>query len=228
MTRAGNRIYETVEDLPLVVPVFPLPGVLLLPRRTLPLEIFEPRYLAMTDAVLAGERLIGMIQPRLDVLSVALAGRPPLEAVGCLGRLTRYVENGDGRLSITLTGVSRFRIAEELATTTPYRQVRIDVEPFTADFRPGTGEAGVDRGAVLATLRAFVTAHRLDVEWSRFETASNEALVDGLAMMSPCGPREKQALLEKPSLAARAELLIALTERALGEAEGGGGGGPLQ
>jgi Lon protease-like protein len=227
MTRAGNRTYRTVEDLPLVVPVFPLIGVLMLPRRNLPLEIFEPRYLAMLDAVMAGDRLIGMIQPKVGTPEAALLGRPPLEAVGGLGRVTRYVETGDGRLSIALTGVVRFRVGEELATTTPWRQVRIDVDPFVADFEPNAGETDVNRPAVMATLAAFVRAHRLEIEWRRFESAPNEALVDGLAMMSPCDPREKQALIEAPTLAARADLLVALTERALAD-EGGGPPTPLQ
>lgn len=226
MSRAGNRAYRATADLPLVVPVFPLVGVLMLPRRTLPLEIFEPRYLSMIDAVLAGDRLIGMIQPKVGTPESALAGRPPLEAVGGLGRLTLYSEIGGGRLSIVLTGICRFRVAEELSTTTPWRQVRIDAAPFSGDFA-ADGETAVDRAAVLAVLAAFVAAHRLEVEWKRFEAASDEALVDGLAMMSPCGPREKQALLEAPTLAHRAELLVAITERSLAET-GDGPQRPLQ
>jgi Lon protease-like protein len=226
MSRSGSRTRHTIADLPPVVPVFPLVGALLLPRRTLPLEIFEPRYLAMIDAVLAGDRLIGIVQPRIGTPESILAGRPPLEAVGGLGRLTLYSENGDDRLSIVLTGICRFRIAEELSTTTPWRQVRIDPNPFATDFA-GDDETTVDRAAVLATLAAFVAAHRLEVEWQRFEAASNGALVDGLAMMSPCGPREKQALLEAPTLGRRAELLVAITERSLAET-GDGPQRPLQ
>ncbi|NLH83030.1 MAG: peptidase S16, partial [Phyllobacteriaceae bacterium] len=117
MTRAGNEVYDGPSDLPATVPVFPLPGVLLLPRRVLPLNIFEPRYLAMVEAALHGDKLIGMIQPRIDVERPMVPGRPPLERVGCLGRITQWGETGDGRLTIGLTGIARFRVVEELSTT---------------------------------------------------------------------------------------------------------------
>lgn len=222
MTRAGNQVYQGPDDLPAVIPLFPLVGTLLLPRRALPLNVFEPRYLAMVDAALAGDRLIGLIQPKVDLPGVGRAARPPLERVGGLGRITQYAETGDGRLIITLIGVSRFAVTDELSTTTPYRMVRYDTEPFAGDFTPGLGEEAVDRAEVLKTLRAYLDANALAVEWSQFETAGNEALVDGLAMMSPCGPKEKQALLEAPDLATRAELLVAITERALDAADGDG------
>jgi hypothetical protein len=223
-TRAGNEVYDGPGDLPPVVPVFPLAGVLLLPRRLLPLNIFEPRYLAMVAAALHGDRLIGMIQPSLTGTAV-VPSRPPLEKVGCLGRLTQYAETGDGRLMIGLTGVARFRVVEELAATTPYRQARIDTSDFIGDFEPGRGEAQVDRASVLATLDAWLEANELDLDRGHFQEAGNEALVDGLAMMSPCGPREKQALLEASDPARRAELLVAITQMSL---SGGGAGGPLQ
>lgn len=226
-TRAGNAIYAGTDDLPAVVPVFPLIGTLLLPRRALPLNVFEPRYLAMIDAALAGDRLIGMIQPKTSRLGLDPGPRTPLERVGCLGRITQFAETGDGRLIITVIGVCRFNVTEEMATTTPYRMVRFDAEPYADDFRTGLGEEAVDRATVLKTLRAYLDANALAVEWSQFETAANEALVDGLAMMSPCGAKEKQALLEAPSLAARADLLIAITERSL-PSEDGGGAKPLQ
>lgn len=226
MTRAGNEVYDGPGDLPAVVPIFPLAGVLLLPRRVLPLNIFEPRYLAMIEAVLTGDRLIGMIQPRLDVTRPPIPSRPPLERIGCVGRLTQFGETGDGRLTIGLTGIARFRVVEELSTTTPYRLCKIDASAFAADFEVGRGEAAVDREAVLATLSAWLSAHAPHLDRSGFEAAGNEALVDGLAMMSPCGPREKQALLETATLAERAELLIAVTERSL--AGEGSPAGPLQ
>lgn len=227
MTRAGNKTYDGPDDLPAVIPLFPLTGTLLLPRRALPLNVFEPRYLAMVDAALAGERLIGMIQPEVGRVGAERATRPPLERVGCLGRITQYAETGDGRLIITLVGICRFDVAEELATTTPWRQVRYDADRYAPDFRPGLGEEAVDRTKLLKTLRAYVDHTGLDVEWQHFETATNEALVDGLAMMSPCGAREKQALLEATDLTSRAELLVAITERSIGVAEGGGST-PLQ
>ncbi|MDK9697602.1 MAG: LON peptidase substrate-binding domain-containing protein [Siculibacillus sp.] len=221
MTRAGNRSYEGPDDLPAVIPLFPLTGALLLPRRALPLNVFEPRYLAMVDAALAGDRLIGLIQPRIDRSIGERERRPPLERIGCLGRITQFAETGDGRLIITLIGVTRFAIAEELSTTTPYRQARPDFGDFGEDFRTGLGEDAVDRASLLATLRAHLDANEMAVEWSHFESASNETLVDGLAMMSPCGPREKQALLETPDLATRAALLVAITERSLAEKRDG-------
>lgn len=226
MTRAGNEVYDGPGDLPAVLPVFPLAGALLLPRRVLPLVIFEPRYLAMVEAALAGHRLIGMIQPKVDAGRVTVAARPPLEAVGCVGRITQWGETGDGRLTIGLTGVARFTIVEELATTTPYRLCRFDTAPFAADFEPGLGEDRVDREAVLSTLDAWLEANAPQIDRSTFAEAGNEALVDGLAMMSPCGPREKQALLEATTVAERANLLVAITERSLGGA--GTPVGPLQ
>lgn len=215
MTRAGNEVYDGPGDLPAVLPVFPLAGALLLPRRVLPLVIFEPRYLAMVEAVLSGSRLIGMIQPKVDAGRVTVAARPPLEQVGCVGRITQWGETGDGRLSIGLTGIARFRIVEELSTTTPWRVCQIDASPFGDDFETGRGEAEVDRGAVLATLASWLAVHAPQLDRSSFEAAGNEALVDGLAMMSPCGPREKQALLEATTIRERADLLVAVTERSL-------------
>ncbi len=222
MTRAGNQVYQGPDDLPAVIPLFPLAGTLLLPRRALPLNVFEPRYLAMVDAALAGDRLIGLIQPKVDLPGGVRATRPPLERIGGLGRITQFAETGDGRLIITLIGVARFAVTDELSTTTPYRMVRYDAERFAGDFTPGLGEEAVDRADVLKTLRAYLDANALAIEWSQFETAGNEALVDGLAMMSPCGPKEKQALLEAPDLATRAELLVAITERALADTDGDG------
>ena len=226
MTRAGNEVYDGPGDLPPVVPLFPLAGVLLLPRRLLPLNIFEPRYLTMIEAALHGDRLIGMIQPKLGVEPV-LPSQPPLESVGCLGRLTQYAETGDGRLMIGLTGVARFRVVEELATTTPYRLAKIDTTPFAGDFETGRGEAAVDRKTVLKTLDAWLEANSIEIDREHFQQAGNEALVDGLAMMSPCGPREKQALLEASDPAHRAELLIAITQMALATTADAPGG-PLQ
>ena len=226
MTRAGNEVYDEPSDLPATVPVFPLAGVLLLPRRVLPLNIFEPRYLAMVEAALHGDKLIGMIQPRIEADRSPLSARPPLERVGCVGRITQWAETGDGRLTIGLTGIARFRLVEELSTTTPWRICRIDATAFPTDFEAGRGEEAVDRGAVLATLASWLEVHAPQIDRSSFEEASNEALVDGLAMMSPCGPREKQALLEVETVAERATLLIAVTERSL--AGEGTARGPLQ
>ena len=190
----------------------------------MPLNIFEPRYLAMIDAALAGDRVIGMIQP--DAAMAACARGPGLFTVGCAGRLTSFAETGDGRYLITLTGISRFRVLEEVAAPTPFRQCRVTAAPFAADFECSI-EDRVDRNSVLATFRAYLAAHDLEADWASVERASNETLVNTLAMMAPFDAAEKQALLEAPDLRARAETLVALTEMTLAR-EGSGGGRTLQ
>jgi uncharacterized protein len=207
-----NVAYHGPDDLPSVIPVFPLPGALLLPRGQMPLNIFEPRYLAMIDdALRSGQRLIGMIQP-----DPAHPGRdenrPHLFQIGCLGRLTQFAESGDGRYLIQLTGVSRFRIEEELPVETLYRQCRVAFQPFADDFTPRKGEDEVDRKALLRALTSFLKANNLKADWDGIENAPNEALVNALAMMSPYDAAEKQAMLEAPDLKTRAEILIAITE----------------
>jgi len=206
-----NAQYRGPLDLPEVIPVFPLPGALLLPRGQMPLNIFEPRYLAMVDDALRdGHRLIGMIQP--DVAHSAPADEPPLFHIGCIGRITQLAETGDGRYLIELTGVTRFRVDEELPVKTEYRQCRVTYAPFADDFIARKGEEAVNRAAVLEALRAFMKANNLKADWKGIDRAPNEALVNALCMMSPYGPPEKQALLEAPDLKTRAELLVAITE----------------
>ncbi len=217
-----NVPYSGPEDLPAAIPVFPLEGALLLPRGEIPLNVFEPRYLQMVDDSLRGHRLIGIVQPEGE--SDSESPRPALYACGCAGRLTAFGESGDGRYLITLTGVARFRIVEELNVDTPYRQCRVDFEPFRSDFEPGEGEEEVDREGVVRTLRNFAKAHELTVDWRGIDDASNEALVNALSMMSPFGPREKQALLEAADLKSRAEVLIAIAEIELARREGDSAG----
>jgi Lon protease-like protein len=207
---AGNRRYETGGELPEIIPVFPLPGALLLPSGQMPLNIFEPRYLAMVDAALGGDRVIGMIQPALDASD--LAGQPPLCAVGCVGRITQFAESGDGRYVITLSGVTRFRLVEEIAAGTPFRQCRIAVDDFPDLTEPRKGEDDVDRTALLRTFRTYLDANGLEADWDSVNRASNAGLVTALSMMSPWGAPEKQALLEAPDHASRARTLIAITE----------------
>jgi uncharacterized protein len=193
-----------------VIPVFPLAGALLLPRGQLPLNIFEPRYLAMIDdALRSGLRLVGMIQP--DPTHPSSEDKPELYKIGCVGRLTQIAESGDGRYLIQLTGISRFRIEEELKVATAYRQCRVTY-PFADDFVARKGEEDVDRDAVLQALTDFLEANNLKTDWEGIETAPNEALVNALAMMSPYGSAEKQAMLEAPDLKTRAEILVAVTE----------------
>jgi Lon protease-like protein len=206
-----NAIYRGPEDVASVIPVFPLPGALLLPRGQMPLNIFEPRYIAMVDAALgSGHRLIGMIQP--DAANPGSDERPNLYKIGCAGRITQIAESGDGRYLMQLTGVSRFRIEEELPVATPFRQCRVTYAPFADDLIARKGEDEVDREAVLQALTDFLTANNLKTDWEGIENAPNEALVNALAMMSPYGVAEKQALLEAPDLKSRAEILVALTE----------------
>jgi Lon protease-like protein len=205
-----NVAYRGPGDLPDVIPVFPLAGALLLPRGQMPLNIFEPRYVAMVDDALAGRRLIGMIQP--DPAHRRSEARPQLYRIGCVGRITQFGETGDGRYLIELTGIARFSVAEELIVPTLYRQCRVSYEPFADDFEARKGEDAVDRKALLAALRAFLKANDLKADWDGIENAPNEALVNALAMMSPYGAAEKQALLEAPDLKTRAEILVAVTE----------------
>ncbi|MBB5052023.1 hypothetical protein HNQ36_001997 [Afipia massiliensis] len=216
-----NAEYRGPADLPKVIPVFPLPGALLLPRGQMPLNIFEPRYLQMVDdAFRDGHRLIGMIQP--DVTHSQSNERPALFKVGCVGRITQLAESGDGRYILELTGVARFRILDEKTVLTPYRQCQVDFSPFLDDFIARKGEEEVDRKALLEALTQFLKANQLKVDWDGIESAPNEALVNALAMMSPYGPAEKQALLEAPNLKTRAEILIAVTEMDLAKKQTSG------
>jgi Lon protease-like protein len=217
-----NTAYRGPEAVPDVIPVFPLPGALLLPRGQMPLNIFEPRYLAMIDdALRSGLRLIGMIQPD-PAHPGSDPDKPHLFQVGCVGRMTQFAESGDGRYLIQLTGVARFRIAEELSVTTPYRQCKVTYQPFVDDFTPRMGEDEVDRKSLLRALTSFLKANNLKADWEGIENAPNEALVNALAMMSPYEAAEKQAMLEAPDLKTRAEILVAVTEIELAKSKTSG------
>jgi len=216
-----NAAYHNPGDLAAVIPVFPLPGALLLPRGQMPLNIFEPRYVAMIDdALRTGHRLIGMIQP--DPAHPGPEDKPNLYKVGCAGRITQLAETGDGRYLLQLTGIARFRIEEELNVSTPYRQCRVGYKPFIDDFTARKGEDAVDRKSLLHALSDFLKANDLKADWEGIENAPNEALVNALAMMSPYGTAEKQALLEAPDLKTRAEILVAVTEIELAKKTTGG------
>lgn len=210
--QVGNAHYRSARDLPKSVVVFPLSGALLLPGGRLPLNIFEPRYLQMIDHAVAGNRLIGMIQPALDG-SVRADGEPELCAVGCIGRIVSLSETGDGRYLIALQGICRFRVVEEMAVKTPFRQCVI--APFLTDLDEDQGSGQVDRAALLETFRAFLEANDLQADWEGVNNAGNATLVNALSMMAPYGPAEKQALLEAADLRTRAETLVAITEIAL-------------
>lgn len=215
--------YRTAHDLPPRLAIFPLAGALLLPRTKLPLNVFEPRYLAMVHDAMAGSRIIGMVQP---VDGQPADGKaegddpPPVQAIGCAGRITSYAETDDGRLLIVLTGIARFKIVAENESPGPYREVEADYAPFAGDLIAGLGEADVDRQVLIETLRSYLEARQLVADWGEVEAASTEALVNSLSALSPYPAGDKQALLEAADLKARADMLIALTEVALARAEG--------
>lgn len=225
--QAGNAIYESIADLPPVLPVFPLSGALLFPRTQLPLNIFEPRYIDMVDAALSGNRLIGMVQPSPDLVHMD-PDEPLLANVGCVGRLTNFQETGDGRYLVTLQGVTRFTIGRELDTITSFRQVECDFAEFTHDLHSGVGEDDVDRDGLLRTLRDYLDVHNLEADWNSIQEAETEVLVNALCMMCPYGAQEKQALLEARDLRTRAETLIAISEMDMAKINGGEGGSTLQ
>ena len=214
--QAGNVSYNSLDDLPEVVPVFPLGGSLLLPDANMPLNIFEPRYLAMIDDAMRGHRLIGIIQPRWDVAAQdnggADADAPPVVSVGCLGRITGFQEAGDGRYLVNLAGVCRFRQTHELPQKNGYRLFRI--APFVEDLAEGSAE-GVNREALLAAFKSFLEANGMEADWESVSKTPTDVLVNMLSMMSPYGPAEKQALLEAADLKTRAETLVAITEMSL-------------
>jgi Lon protease-like protein len=200
--------YRRAADLPQVIPVFPLDGALLLPHADLPLQIFEPRYLNMVDDAMAGDRLIGMVQTRTG----GDRARPNLANVGCVGRITSYAETSDGRYLITLTGVCRFNVGQELSSRTPYRQVRSEYAPYEADLGAATPSPLMDRQRFAKALKSYLNHRELDVDWDTANNAPIEALVNSLAMGLPFSTAEKQALLEAPDFTERYKALIALLE----------------
>jgi len=202
--------YRKVTDLPALIPVFPLDGALLLPRGQLPLNIFEPRYLAMVEDALAAGRAFGMIQPDEHRPS-AVAG-PALYSIGCLGRVCSFSETDDGRFLVTLAGVSRFAVAEELQPRRGYRRVRADFARFLADRAPIQPDPRLDRPALLAALRRYFDRHGFDANWEAVEQMADDALVMTLSMVCPFAVPEKQALLEAPTPVERAQVLLALLQ----------------
>ena len=200
--------FRKAVDLPQVIAVFPLDGALLLPHAHLPLRIFEPRYLNMIDDAMAAERMIGMVQN----IAGGDAERPRLARVGCLGRITSFAETSDDCYLITLTGMCRFAIGDELPARLPYRQVMARYQPFEADLRPLADDDGFDRIRFLKALRPYLERRALEVDWEAAKTAAGEALVNSLSMLLPFDVAEKQALLEAATPADRREALIALME----------------
>jgi len=200
------------------LPIFPLSGALLLPRGQLPLNIFEPRYLSMIEDALAGEHMIGMIQP-VEPASDPVSESAELFSVGCMGRITSFMEIENGRNFITLSGTCRFRLAEELEGRSGYRRVRAALDEFAGDM-DGNAASVADRNRLLDAVRAYFSLKGIEVEWAALTASTDDPLVTTLAMACPLDPSEKQALLEAPGLAERAKLLTALLEMASRDAEG--------
>ncbi|SHJ01892.1 LON peptidase substrate-binding domain-containing protein [Wenxinia saemankumensis] len=208
-------------DLPPTIPIFPLPGALLLPRSRLPLHIFEPRYLAMLDDVMkTSARLIGMVQPYDGP-----DGTRHLQSIGCAGRLTAFSETEDGRYMITLSGVSRFRIRKEIEGFTPYRRCDVSWDGFGRDLGAVETDGDFDRRPFMSQLCRFFEEQDLSTDWDALKSAEDELLINSLAMLCPFEPEDKQALLEAPTLTERRETLVTLIEYAL---HGGGNEGRLQ
>lgn len=217
--------YRSLEDLPSIIPVFPLQGCILLPRANLPLNVFEPRYLTMVDDLLAGERIIGIVQPlAADEESPPSKGHP-LRQTGCAGRVTSYTETDDGRALITVTGICRFDIVDELRSLKPYRLCEVSFLPYQKDLVRGHGQESVDWKRFLAVLRSYLDARNLTADWQSIQRSPMELLINTLSIISPYGPEEKQALLEAPDLKARSEVLMALAEMEIASPGGGAGSG---
>lgn len=199
-------------DLPPTIPVFPLPGALLLPRARLPLHLFEPRYLAMfEDTLKTSHRLIGMVQPR----DIPGTNDIRLHAIGCAGRVTAFSETEDGRYMITLSGISRFRVQREVSGFTPYLKADVTWDGFDRDLGPTEHDAHFKREKFLNLLNRFFAANELNTDWDSLKQADDELLINSLSMLCPFEPEDKQALLEAPSLSTRRETLVTLIEFAL-------------
>jgi len=200
-----NPFAPKFDELPGSIPVFPLGSVLLLPHGQLPLNIFEPRYIQMIDDALASHKMIGMIQPKDD------ADKPALSALGCAGKIIDYSETADGRYHITLSGISRFRVAEEISATTLYRQIRAQWDDFSGDV-VSQGCLDLDRDKLSAMLKDYFAMEGLSCDWSRIDQSSDQKLITALSMICPFDSKEKQALLEACDCHKRADLFLQMLE----------------
>jgi Lon protease-like protein len=204
-------MHFTPDDLPAVLPIFPIKGVLLLPGGRLPLNIFEPRYLAMVEDALKGDRLIGMIQPQSPCRDGA---EPKVFPVGCAGRIVSFAEQEDGRYEIMLSGISRFKVAGEVDGARGYRRVAADWTPYHDDWQE-TAATPLDRARLTKLLHSYFALNKLSADWEAIEKTANRHLITCLAMICPFDAREKQALLEAPDPMARATLMMGLMEMAI-------------
>lgn len=201
--------------LPEELPLFPLNGVLLLPRGTLPLNVFEPRYLAMVDAALAGERMIGIVQPAAEGESgLSAPDGTNLYRTGCIGRIRVFEETDDGRYMIELRGLSRFDIVNELDMRDGYRRVRPDYTRFAADMQPSP-DIPIERERLLSSLKGYFELQNIAADWDALIKTPDERLITTLAMVCPFDPAEKQVLLESPDIAQQCKMLIGFIESAL-------------
>ena len=213
-----------VADLPRVLAVFPLPGTLLRPGGNLPLHLFEPRYRDMIRDALGGKRIIGMIQPQDPD---APSARPPLYRIGCIGKIMAFRETDDGRYYVTLNGICRFDVLRELDTTTLYRQVEVDYDPWLGDFKAEAAPQ-LDREKLIPALKAFLGHYDVKVNWDAIDQVPDDALIRSLAMTCPFEAAEKQAILEAKTLAERSQLVLSLIEMANVPNVGGGDDRTLQ
>ena len=203
----------TAEELPPAIPVFPLTGALLLPYGQLPLNIFEPRYVALMEDALGADRCLGMIQPQ-SAASETVGDDSPLFDIGCLGRITEFADRGDGRYEIVLTGVCRFMVSRELDIRRGYRCVEADYGTFLDDLDPADTEI-TNRVSLLAALKTYFERRNLDADWGSLDEVPDPVLVTTAAMGCPMKPEEKQLLLEAQTLAKRAEQLQTILEMAI-------------
>jgi Lon protease-like protein len=202
-----------MENLPENIPLFPLPGALLLPNSRLPLNIFEPRYIKMVeDCIATQHRLIGMIQPIKIDKDKNLNGPNKYQKVGCAGRITSFTETGDGRYLITLEGVSRFRFTKEIDNHKPYILAEIDWGFFKNDLIPFEGIKAFDRAKFLKILKRYLDSAQIASDWEVLEKAKEEVLVNSLSMLCPFEPEEKQVLLEAKTIVNRLDVLVTLMQ----------------
>ena len=207
---AGLPYYRNVSDLPRVIPIFPLPGALLLPRGSLPLNIFEPRYVSMIEDALKSDRVIGMIQPDEEAEDV---GSAHCFEIGCAGRIIQFTETDDGRYLITLIGLARYRMIRELPVSDDgYRLIETDYSAFAEDLKSFGGTGVIERDTLITNLKQFFRKKQIDADWAAIEKANDETLVTALAMVCPFQPLEKQALLEARDFLDRARTLTTLLQ----------------
>lgn len=223
--KTNNERYQTVADLPETLPVFPLPGALLLPGGDLPLNIFEPRYLEMVSTALSGERVIGMIQPRnmeteLDLDAQDELSGSDLYDVGCAGRITSFMEVENNQVQIILSGICRFKIRNTVESQTPFRIVHADYDEFLIDLTDENETIGEDRERLLESLRRFLDARSMQADWDEIREVSTTTLINTLSMIGSFTAGEKQALLEAPDLKQRTRTLIALADMSTGSEDG--------